>query len=80
MATLTLRPAETIDIDINSIVLTRVIDNSVNQLITATIRDLWRDIILWQGAEEYEAAGIWTNESALERAKELINSGNVRFN
>ena len=79
MATITLQPAETVDINTDNLILSRVIDSSTEQLITATIQNIYRDIILWQGSEEYAAAGIWTNESALARAKELIDSGNVRF-
>ena len=79
MATITLQPAETVDINTDNLILSRVIDSSTEQLITATLQNIYRDIILWQGSTEYAAAGIWTNESALARAKELIDSGNVRF-
>ena len=79
MATITLQPAQTVDIDTSTLVLQRVTDSSTSQIITAVIDNLYRDLILWQGSEEYAAAGIWTNESALARAKELIDSGNIRF-
>jgi hypothetical protein len=79
MATITLQPAQTIDIDTNSLVLDKVTDSSSSQTIWATIPALGRDMYLWYGPVEYEEAGIWTNESALARAKELIESGNIRF-
>jgi len=76
--TFTLEPAKTIDIDTDNLTLRNVSDNQVD-LITASVNGLWRDIALWQGADEYAAAGIWTNQTALDRAKELIESGNVKF-
>ena len=79
MPTIVIQPAQTVDIDINSLMLERVIDSPTSQTIIATIPALGRDIYLWYGPVEYEEAGIWTNESALQRAKELINSGNIRF-
>jgi hypothetical protein len=79
MSTITIQPAQTIEIDTTNLVLTKVTDSSTDLIITATIPSIWRDIILWQGAEEYAAAGIWTNESALARAKALIDAGDVRF-
>jgi hypothetical protein len=79
MATVILQPAQTVDIDTNSLMLEKVIDSSSSQTIWATIPALGRDIYLWYGPVEYEEAGIWTNESALQRAKELIDSGNIRF-
>jgi len=79
MATLILEPARTIDIDTNNFSLRQVVDNPVEQIITATIDNIWKDIVLWKGSEEYALAGIWTNESALQRAKELIDAGTVQF-
>jgi hypothetical protein len=80
MATITLHPAETINIDTDNLVLRKVIDNPIEQIITATVENIYRDIILWQGSEEYTEAGIWTNESSLARAKAILESGNVQFN
>lgn len=79
MPTIIIQPAQTVDIDINSLILERVTDSPTSQTIIATIPALGRDIYLWYGPVEYEEAGIWTNESALQRAKELIDSGNIRF-
>lgn len=42
------------------------------KLIVAQIEDLIRPVILWQGDEEYEAAGNWTNESALAKAEDVL--------
>lgn len=79
MPTIIIQPAQTVDIDTNYLILEKVIDSPTSQTIIATIPALGRDIYLWYGPVEYEEAGIWTNESALQRAKELINSGNIRF-
>lgn len=79
MATIILQPAQTINIDTSTLALDRVTDSSSSQTIWATIPVLGRDMYLWYGPVEYDQAGIWTNESALQRAKELIDSGNIRF-
>jgi hypothetical protein len=79
MPVITIQPAQTVDIDTNYLMLEKVIDSSTSQTIIATIPALGRDIYLWYGPVEYEEAGIWTNETALQRAKELIDSGNIRF-
>lgn len=79
MPTIILQPAQTVDIDTNSLMLEKVIDSPASQTIIATIPALGRDIYLWYGPVEYDEAGIWTNESALQRAKDLINSGNIRL-
>jgi hypothetical protein len=46
MATIALQPAQTIDIDTNSLVLDKVIDSSSTQTIWTTIPALGRDIYL----------------------------------
>lgn len=78
MATITLQPAQTIDIDTTNLVLTKVVDNQVDT-ISASVQGLWRDIILWQGAAQYAAAGVWTNDTARAQAIAIINSGNIVF-
>jgi len=83
MAILTLYPAytvsaQTMEIDTTNLKLNAVIDNQMDT-IAASVNGIQRDIILWHGADEYAAAGIWTNQTALDRAKELIESGNVKF-
>jgi hypothetical protein len=79
MKKITLQPATTVEVDTSNLVLTKIIDSPTDLVITATIQNIWRDIILWKGAEEYADAGIWTNESANARAVELINSEAVVF-
>ena len=79
MTTITLQPAQTVDIDTPTLTLDKVTDSSSSQTIWASIPALGRDIYLWYGPAEYEEAGVWTNETALQRAKELIDAGNIRF-
>jgi hypothetical protein len=79
MATIILQPEQSVDIDTNTLTLDKVTDSSSSQTIFTTIPAIGRDMYLWYGPEEYVQAGIWTNESALQRAKELIDSGNIRF-
>ena len=79
MPTIILQPEQSVDIDTNTLTLDKVTDSSSSQTIFTTIPALGRDIYLWYGPVEYTEAGVWTNESALQRAKELIDSGNIRF-
>jgi hypothetical protein len=68
---ITLRPAETISI--KEIVIDHVRDSFSEKKITAYIKNVPKPILLWDGEEEYIAAGNWTNESALARATEVLN-------
>lgn len=79
MPIITVRPAQTIEVDIDSIYLESVTDSSTAQTIIGRAPALQRDFYLWYGPEEYAEAGIWTNETALARAKELVNADDVRF-
>ena len=79
MPTIILQPEQSVDIDTNTLTLDKVTDSSSSQTIFTTIPALGRDMYLWYGPVEYIEAGIWTNDSALQRAKDLIDSGNIRF-
>jgi len=79
MATITLQPAQTVDIDLDNLNVNFIRDNSNNFTIIANIQGLPRPVLLWSGEEEYAAAGVWTNESALARAKEILSSDSPRF-
>ena len=79
MATITLQPAQTVDIDLDNLNVNFIRDNSNNFTISANIQGLPRPVLLWSGEEEYAAAGVWTNESALARAKEILSSDSPRF-
>lgn len=79
MATITLQPAQTIDIDLNKIVLTKTTDIPSEFLITASVEGVWRDIVLWKGQEQYAAAGNWTNETIVAQVSAVISSGNIQF-
>lgn len=75
--TFTLRPAETVTIDEVEVLAVR--DLFIEKKIVARVKGLPSPIVLWDGEEEYTAAGNWTNETAISRATEILNSGNVRF-
>ena len=45
--------------------------------IIARIEGLDRPVYLWNGEDEYAAAGDWTNESALARATEVLSLPSV---
>jgi hypothetical protein len=68
----TIQEAQVITIQ-EPIVIEDVRDLFTRQRIIAKIKGLPRYITLWDGPEEYEAAGNWTNDSALIRAKEVLS-------
>lgn len=68
---ITLRQAETITV--NEIVIEHVRDSFTEKKIIAHIKGVPRTLLLWEGEEEYAAAGNWTNEDALARATEVLN-------
>ena len=78
MITVILEPEKTTFTPAVSTVLEEVEILGVNDLfyskkIVAGIKGLPQSIVLWSGDEEYEAAGVWTNESALARATEVLS-------
>jgi hypothetical protein len=58
---------------LNEVVVLSVRDLFLQKKIIAKIKNLDAPIILWNGEEEYEAAGNWTNESATQRATEVLS-------
>jgi hypothetical protein len=36
-------------------------------------------LLLWDGADEYEAAGNWTEESIINRVKEVLEKPEIPF-
>jgi hypothetical protein len=65
-----IQPKKTVTLDEIKILAVR--DLFEEKKIIARIAGLERPIYLWIGEEEYAAAGIWTNESALARAEEIL--------
>ena len=79
---ITLKPAEVLTIPaevltIDEIVISRVADCFHEKKIIAFIKGIPKPILLWNGEEEYTAAGVWTNESALARAEEGLTLPNI---
>jgi hypothetical protein len=72
-----IQPQKTINLSEVKILAVR--DLFEEKVIIARIKDLPRPIILWKGDEEYDAAGIWTNETALARATEVLSQTPVRW-
>ena len=54
------------------IVIAAVRDQFVEKRIIARIKGLPQAVVLWDGSDEYAAAGDWTNESVLARATEVL--------
>lgn len=75
-----LRPAETITVDETNPIVTSVNDNFDRKHITARLQDMYRDIVLWSGDAEYILAGVWTNQSVIDRVKELLLSNSITLN
>lgn len=67
----------TITLDTINLVVVRDLFNQ--QRIMARIQGLSSPIILWNGSDEYTAAGNWTNDSATQRAIDLITNGTAVF-
>ena len=74
---ITIREQETITLD--EIVINTIRDEFISKVITARINGLPRPILLWKGQEEYEEAGLWTEESALARATEILSLSSIRW-
>jgi hypothetical protein len=66
-------------ITIESVDLIAVKDLFEEKKIIARIKGLPRGVVLWEGDEEYTAAGNWTNESAAARAAEVVNSDSIKW-
>jgi hypothetical protein len=59
-------------VNLNEIKIIAVRDLFEEKKIIARIQGLNRPIYLWNGETEYASAGVWTNESALQRAAEVL--------
>ena len=73
-------PAETITVDETNPIVTSVNDNFDRKHITARLQGMYRDIVLWTGDAEYTTAGVWTNQSVIDRVKELLLSNSITLN
>ena len=54
------------------IVIQAIRDQFIQKRIIARIKGLSQAVILWDGPEQYEAAGNWTNESVLAQASAVL--------
>lgn len=64
-------------IELETVNVLAVIDSKQGKTITAYIEGLNKQIFLWNGKEEYEQAGDWTDEDALERATEMLSLSTI---
>jgi hypothetical protein len=55
------------------IVIEAVRDLFVQKKIIAKIKGLPRPVVLWEGDEQYAAAGNWTNETAVAQAQTVLS-------
>lgn len=72
-----LKPAQTIPastMTLSAVEILCVNDAFQEKQIVALIKGLPKPLILWNGSAEYEAAGVWTNESATARATEILTN------
>jgi len=70
-----IQPEKTVNL--SEIKVLGVRDLFEEKVIIARIKNIPRPIFLWKGEEEYAAAGNWTNETALERATEVLSLPNI---
>ena len=66
-------------IELETVNVLAVIDSKQGKTITAYIEGLNKQIFLWNGEEEYEQAGNWTDEDALERATEMLSLSTITW-
>jgi len=76
---ITLRPAEIITIP-EPLTIENIRDSFQDLKITARIARVPREIILWQGADEYASAGNWTNDSALVQLSAVLSLSSIPWN
>jgi hypothetical protein len=68
---ITIQEAQTVTLS-EPLVIEAVRDLFVQKRIIAKIQGLPRPIILWEGEEQYTAAGNWTNATALAQAQVVL--------
>jgi hypothetical protein len=68
---ITIQEAQTITLS-EPLVIEVVRDLFVQKRIVAKIQGLPRPVTLWEGDEQYAAAGNWTNETALTQAQVVL--------
>jgi hypothetical protein len=67
----TIQQAQTVTLS-DPIVVEAVRDLFVQQKIVAKVQGLPRPIILWDGPDQYAAAGNWTNDTAIAQASAVL--------
>jgi len=68
---ITVQQAQVITLS-DPIVIETVRDFLTQKRIVAQVRGLPRPVILWNGPDEYTAAGNWTNDTALAQASAVL--------
>jgi hypothetical protein len=68
---ITIQQAEVITLS-EPIIIEAVRDMFLQKKIVAKIKGLPRPITLWDGEEQYTAAGNWTNDTAVARATTVL--------
>jgi len=76
---ITLRAAEIITIP-EPLTIENIRDSFQDQKITARISRVPREIVLWEGAEAYAAAGNWTNDTALAQLSAVLSLSSIPWN
>jgi hypothetical protein len=70
-----IQPPQTVSLDVVEILA--MIDDFDQKKITAMIKGLPKNIVLWSGDEEYAAAGNWTNETATAQTTALLSLSSI---
>ena len=73
---ITIQQAEVVTLT-DPIVIEAVRDLFVQKKIVAKIKGLSRPIILWDGEEQYTAAGNWTNDTATVQASAVLQLSSI---
>jgi len=73
---ITVQQAEIVTLS-EPIVIEAVRDLFVQKRIVAKIKGLPRPVILWEGEEQYTAAGNWTNDTAIAQASAVLQLSSI---
>jgi len=73
---ITVQQAEVITLS-DPIVIEAVRDLFVQKRIIAKVQGLPRPIILWDGEEQYTAAGNWTNDTIIAQATTVLQLSSI---
>ena len=71
------QPQQTVSL--SGVEILAVRDLFAEKTIIARVKGLPRPVVLWKGDAEYAAAGVWTNETAVAKATEVLSLSSINW-